>query len=198
MTPAFASGAVLAVFAITWLAAAMWTDRKASSIPARLIAPLYAGGALFCIVFAAMVFGVPAMRERLWPPQALFDWTMVALCIAGFGFCWWARVHLGRLWSGGVLVREGHRVVDSGPYAMVRHPIYSGAFVAIIALAAIRARPSDIVFTAGLVTFFVLKARIEEGFLRVQFGAAYDDYRSRVPMLVPRLQSRRGAKEKPV
>jgi protein-S-isoprenylcysteine O-methyltransferase Ste14 len=190
MTPTFASGAVLILFAITWLGAALWVDRKSSSISAREVAPLYGGGVLFGILFVAIVLGVPGMRERLWPPQAVFDWTMVALCAAGFAFCWWARLHLGRLWAGGVIVREGHRVVDTGPYAVVRHPIYSGAFVGLIALAAIRARPSDILFVAGVVTFFALKARLEERFLQRHFGAAYDDYRSRVPMLVPRLGPR--------
>src|SRR5207245_212562 len=125
-----------------------------------------------------------------------FDWTMVLLCAAGIAFCWWARLHLGRLWSGGVIVREGHRVVDTGPYAVVRHPIYSGVFLAIIVFAAIRARLADMVFAVGLVTFFTLKARIEERFLPEQLGAAYDDYRSRVPMLVPLLRRRGGAKER--
>lgn len=196
MTPEFASLAVLVLVSITWLGAALWIDRKTGSISAKEVAPLYIGGLLFCILFAAITFSVPAMRERLWPSQPLFDWTMVVLCAAGFSFCWWARLHLGRLWAGGVIVREGHRVVDTGPYAVVRHPIYSGAFVGIIAYSAIRARLADVVFVAALVAFFALKARIEEGFLRQHFGAGYDDYRARVPMLVPRLRVRGGAKGK--
>lgn len=154
-------------------------------MPLRELMPLYGGGMLFCVLLGAATYAIAASRERLWPPQPELDWIMVAACVAGLSFCWWARLHLGRLWSGGVIVREGHRVVDTGPYALVRHPIYSGIFLAFIAHSAIRARPAGIVFVAGLVCFFTLKARIEERFLRRELGAAYDEYRSRVPMLVP-------------
>jgi protein-S-isoprenylcysteine O-methyltransferase Ste14 len=184
MTADSASSTLLALFVVTWLVAALWAGRRTGSMPARELAPLYGGGLLFCLLLVASL-AIPAMKARLWPSHLEFDWMMVALCAAGFAFCWWARLHLGRLWAGGVIVREGHRVVDTGPYAIVRHPIYSGAFVAMIAIAAIRARPIDIAFVAGLVVFFTLKARIEERFLRQELGAAYDDYRSRVPMLVP-------------
>jgi protein-S-isoprenylcysteine O-methyltransferase Ste14 len=190
ITAEAASSGVLFLFMVTWLAAAMWAGRKTGGMPLRELAPLYGGGALFCVALTASLV-IPAMKARLWPPLPALDWTMVALCVAGCTFCWWARLHLGRLWSGGVIVREGHRVVDTGPYAIVRHPIYSGIFLAMIAFAAIRARPSGILFVAGLVVFFTLKARMEERFLRQELGTAYDDYRGRVPMLVPRWTSRR-------
>jgi protein-S-isoprenylcysteine O-methyltransferase Ste14 len=116
------------------------------------------------------------------------DWTFFALTIGAFAFCWWARAHLGRLWSGFVTLKEDHRVVDSGPYGLVRHPIYTGAMFAALMTALIRASPIALVgfclFTLG----FWMTARIEERFLRDQLGAgAYDDYARRVGMLVPKL-----------
>jgi len=188
ITPEAASSGLLILFVITWLAAALWAGRKTGSMAPRELAPLYGGGLLFCIGFAAAVHWIPAMKERLWPSHPALEWPMVALCGAGLAFCWWARLHLGRLWAGGVIVREGHRVVDTGPYALVRHPIYSGVFVAMMAAAAVRARPAAIALAAGLIVFFALKARIEERFLRQELGAAYDEYRARVPMLVPGLR----------
>src|SRR5438445_12979167 len=53
---------------------------------------------------------------------------------------WWARIHLGRLWSSNVTRKKNHHVVDSGPYGIVRHPIYTGVIVASIATAAIQTR----------------------------------------------------------
>ena len=185
MTAERASSFLLGAVMVTWFAASIWKGRKTNAMPLHELAPLYAGGVLFCILLIVMTAALPAMKARLWPPLPAFDWTLAALCAAGLSFCWWARLHLGRLWSGGVNVREGHRVVDTGPYALVRHPIYSGIFLAMIAYAAIRARPIGIVFVVGLVLFFTLKARLEERFLRRELGAAYDEYRSRVPMLVP-------------
>ena len=60
---------------------------------------------------------------------------MVALAAVGFLFAWWARIYLGRLWSGSITRKEGHKVVDTGPYAIVRHPIYTGIYIAAIASA---------------------------------------------------------------
>ena len=106
--------------------------------------------------------------------------------VAGFLFCWWARVHLGQLWSGNITLKADHRVVDTGPYRLVRHPIYTGLILAALATALEKA---TVLGLSGvlLITFgFWLKARFEEGFLRAQLGAAaYDAYAARTPMLIP-------------
>ena len=123
---------------------------------------------------------------RFWPPSALLGWVLFALAAGGFAFCWWARLHLGRLWSGFVTLKEDHRIVDTGPYALVRHPIYSGLMFAALATALMRANLAAFLGAVLIIVGFAMTARIEEGFLRTQLGAAnYDDYRHRVGMLVP-------------
>jgi protein-S-isoprenylcysteine O-methyltransferase Ste14 len=110
----------------------------------------------------------------------------VALTVAGLVFTWWARIHLGRLWSSSVTKKADHRIVDTGPYAIVRHPIYTGILAGIFATAAMRGAPIGFV-GAILATYgFMIKARLEERFLREQLGAeTYESYRRRVPMLIP-------------
>jgi protein-S-isoprenylcysteine O-methyltransferase Ste14 len=133
------------------------------------------------------VFAVPA--RTFWNEPNWVAWGLFALVAASFGFCWWARRHLGRLWSGFVTLKEGHRVVDTGPYGLVRHPIYSGVMFAALATALIRASPMALAGFVLVVVGFAMTARIEEHFLREQLGAgAYDDYRRRVPMLVPSMR----------
>ncbi len=101
-------------------------------------------------------------------------------------FCWWARIHLGALWSGRITRKEGHRVVDTGPYRLVRHPIYTGIDTAALALLVVKATPIALAGFVLIVWGYWIKARIEERFLREQLGAAdYDAYRARTPMLVP-------------
>ena len=123
---------------------------------------------------------------RLWstPPQAA--WLCFALAVAGFLFCWWARLHLGSLWSGNITIKEGHRVVDTGPYRLVRHPIYTGLLLAAFATAAEKATVLSLA-GAGLILFgFWIKAGFEERFLRAELGReAYDAYAKRTPMLIP-------------
>jgi protein-S-isoprenylcysteine O-methyltransferase Ste14 len=101
-------------------------------------------------------------------------------------FAWWARLHLGRLWSSSVTKKTGHRVIDSGPYGLVRHPIYAGFLLSIAAtsaeLGAIYSSAGVLFFVAG----FWIKARLEERFLSAELGEGdYDAYRRRVPMLLP-------------
>jgi protein-S-isoprenylcysteine O-methyltransferase Ste14 len=124
--------------------------------------------------------------QRLWQEPAWAAWSLFGLAVTAFGFCWWARLHLGRLWSGFVTLKDGHAIVDSGPYGIVRHPIYSGVIVAALATAAIRASPLALLGALLIAVGFSMTARIEESFLRHQLGAdAYDGYSRRVGMLIP-------------
>jgi protein-S-isoprenylcysteine O-methyltransferase Ste14 len=103
----------------------------------------------------------------------------------GLAFSWWARIHLGSLWSSRITKKADHQVIESGPYGIVRHPIYTGILLAILATTAAK---GTVLGLAGLliITFgFWLKARFEERWLSQELAPAYDDYRRRVPMLVP-------------
>jgi protein-S-isoprenylcysteine O-methyltransferase Ste14 len=120
------------------------------------------------------------LQARVWP-----FWTGAVLTLAGLLFAVWARVHLGGNWSGTVTVKENHELITSGPYRFVRHPIYSGLLLALIGSAL--ARPEWRGVLAVAIAFYALwrKSRIEEQFMRNQFGAAYEEYARRVPALVP-------------
>ena len=82
--------------------------------------------------------------------------------------------------------KEDHRIVDTGPYSIVRHPIYTGLIWA-IAVSAVAVGTILSMLGIGVVILgFWLKARLEERFLMQELGPeAYDGYRHRVPMLLP-------------
>lgn len=112
------------------------------------------------------------------------QWVGVGLCLAGFGFAIWARMHLGRNWGMPMSLRQGHELVTSGPYTYVRHPIYTGIMLAMIGSA----------LTVGLLwmllfviyfAYFIFSARTEEKMMLAQFPDAYPAYRRRTKMLVP-------------
>ncbi len=182
-SPLFVAEMLWIAWAVSWMAARFWQARAiagadASSYRWQLIAA-FAG--YLCLFIEA-----PNGRGALWhlPPGAA--WAMVALVAVGMAFAWWARIHLGNLWSGLIVRREGHRIVDTGPYALVRHPIYTGLILGAAAVAALKATPLSILGACLIALGFGLKAKVEERFLADELGAAdYAAYRRRVPMLVP-------------
>jgi protein-S-isoprenylcysteine O-methyltransferase Ste14 len=106
-------------------------------------------------------------------------------------FTWWARIHLGRFWSNAITRKEGHRVIDTGPYGLVRHPIYTGLIAAMLATGVAVATITALLGTVLIAFGLWQKARMEEGFLTTELGAsAYGTYCRRVPMLVPFLPQR--------
>jgi protein-S-isoprenylcysteine O-methyltransferase Ste14 len=170
------------IWVFSWIAASVWTARTEARPGGTRGLPYY----IFTAIGAFMLFRPIPTGERLWPDVPSLQWGFVALTAMGFLFCWWARLHLGALWSGAVTKKEGHHVVDTGPYRLVRHPIYTGIIIASFALAGARATPAAIEGATIMALGWFLKARLEERFLRQELGAdAYGSYAARVPMLLP-------------
>jgi protein-S-isoprenylcysteine O-methyltransferase len=107
------------------------------------------------------------------------------LTITGLAFAIWARVHLGRNWSGAVTIKEDHELIRSGPYALVRHPIYSGILLALLGtVIVLHDTRWLLVFGLGILALR-LKSLREEEFMAEQFGAEYVQYKQRVKALIP-------------
>ncbi|WP_426399783.1 methyltransferase family protein [Ralstonia sp. R-29] len=150
--------------------------------------PLIVGSAL--IVLPLPLFGPLFGLARSTPAEPVFgvlQWSGLAVVVAGLLFSVWGRVHLGTNWSVSVTLKDDHELVRSGPYALVRHPIYSGCLAALAGAAMIRgAWPAGF----GLVLIFLslaYKVRLEERWLSEHFGEPYRAYRRQVRALVPGL-----------
>ena len=189
VTPELTIIALWVAWMVSWTVAALWSNRteKRAGI----------GGELFFRVLfyigAILLFAFPPSRhyyaQQLWRFGEALNWILVLLTTAGFSFAWWARIHLGRLWSDWVAKKAGHHLVDTGPYRLVRHPIYLGLILATFATAAEKGT-SFALLGAAIITFaFYTKARREERFLRAELGEdAYDAYARKTAMLVPFVQ----------
>lgn len=127
----------------------------------------------------------PWLNTRLYAWAEWQYWAAVLATAAGLGFAVWARVHIGRNWSGTVTLKENHELVTSGPYAIVRHPIYTGLLLAILGSAFARGDGRGVL--AVVIAWLSLwrKYRLEEAWMLEVFGEAYAAYRRRVPALVP-------------
>jgi protein-S-isoprenylcysteine O-methyltransferase Ste14 len=188
IAPEFALGILWTTWVASWMAAALWTARTIArqSGLARLGhgALVWLGGML---LFARPA-RLGALARPLLPDSPWMAWTGVILCAAGLGFTWWARVHLGRLWSGAVTLKADHAIVRDGPYAPTRHPIYTGLVLAVIGTALTRDCAGGLLGLVLIVAGLVVKSRQEERLLLDHFGPAYEAYRAEVPALVPRIR----------
>lgn len=139
------------------------------------------------VVAAALIANRPfaVLAERLLPASLPVFVAGAAMVAMGLLFCVWARVHLGTNWSASVTVKQGHELVRSGPYGLVRHPIYTGLSLALLGTAVARGDVQGFVAVAIAVAAFWHKLRIEERWMQETFGDAYARYRAEVPALVP-------------
>jgi protein-S-isoprenylcysteine O-methyltransferase Ste14 len=172
------------IWLVTWILASGWSARVAShhdlgaESPSRVLT-------LAAIVMLLMSYW-PVAWGVLWNTPATIGWSMFLLVVLGLAFTWTARLHLGPLWSSTSAPTEDHRIVDTGPYGIVRHPVYAGLLLAVIATAIERGRIESVAAALVLIAGVSLRAKLEERFLKRDLGdEAYGSYRRRVPMLVP-------------
>jgi protein-S-isoprenylcysteine O-methyltransferase Ste14 len=187
MSPIIAIYLVWAAWLLTWIAAALWSSpplKRAGIGQEFLYRALTFVGVVLLFSFYSNHYDI---QYRFWTvPRGATAWVLLAVVVAGLSFAWWARAHIGHLWSSSVARKTEHRIVDTGPYAAVRHPIYTGILLAAFATAVAHGTPSSFLGAAIMTAAWIVKARLEERFLREELGQeVYDAYARRVPMLVP-------------
>jgi protein-S-isoprenylcysteine O-methyltransferase Ste14 len=185
VSPDFLFPAFWIGWAVSWLIAAAWSSPTVQRPPGSEVWPyrvMLTLGVVLMIGQTSDWLGAP----RLWNVGRDGATLLAFLTLPGFVFAWWARVHLGRLWSGSVARKAGHRIIDTGPYSIVRHPIYTGLIAATLVSAVAVGTIVSLLGLGAMILGFWLKARLEERFLVQQLGPqAYDTYCRSVPMLVP-------------
>ena len=125
------------------------------------------------------------LGARLFPEDNRLSWAGLVITVAGCAFAVWARAFLGANWSATVTVKQQHELIRRGPYAIVRHPIYSCFLLGILGTALALGEVRGLVALALAFTGWYTKARTEEEFLVEQFGDAYIGYRCAVKQLIP-------------
>ena len=175
---------------ISWTAASFWSARpqkRAATLETWTYRAAMIAGGILLVPWTSPLLG----EKPIWEISYGGAYALAAVMLVGLSLTWWARIYLGPLWSSVITRKEGHKIIDTGPYALMRHPIYTGLIIALLATAAAEGRATALV-GAALVVFGVwLKARTEERFLMAELGAEiYASYCRRVSMLIPFLPRR--------
>ena len=107
--------------------------------------------------------------------------------VAGLLFAIWAREHLGSNWSRSVTIKQGHELIITGPYAAVRHPIYTGILAGFLGTAIALSQVRGFIVLVLIFLILWVKLRMEEQWMRSQFGETYATYAHQTAALVPYL-----------
>jgi len=119
-------------------------------------------------------------------PRSMAGSVLGVVCIwAGIGLAVWARYHLAEYWSARVTIKEDHKLIRTGPYTHLRHPIYSGLVLATIGTALVIDRWRCVIGFCLVLAGYCLKARKEEAMLHQQFGEAFQEHRKHTGFLIP-------------
>lgn len=126
-----------------------------------------------------------ATHSQLWHTPLALGIAASLIVLAGAAFTVWARVVLGRNWSAEVTFKEDHELIESGPYSLARHPIYTGLITMALGTAVAYGRALGFVLFLALCGGLWWKARQEEQIMSRHFPEAYAEYRTRVHAIVP-------------
>jgi protein-S-isoprenylcysteine O-methyltransferase Ste14 len=137
--------------------------------------------ATFWVLFDPQLLG-----GEMWIPHRRSSTLLGAsLFVIGFLVALWARLALGKNWSAEVALKHEHTLVESGPYRMVRHPMYTGMTLSFLGTAVVSGAAPSLLATGAFLLLHVWKLRREEALLIRQFPESYPSYRSRTRALVP-------------
>jgi protein-S-isoprenylcysteine O-methyltransferase Ste14 len=182
------------LFPVVWIVFVLYWQIKAADTKATQRLEPAASRILRVLIFviAIALLSIPRiplhwLYVQLWPQGYWPFWLGAALTVAGLLFAVWAREHLGRNWSRSVTIKQGHELITTGPYAVVRHPIYTGILAGFLGMAIAISQVRGFIVVVLIFLVFWLKLRMEEKWMRSQFGETYATYAQQTAALVPYL-----------
>jgi protein-S-isoprenylcysteine O-methyltransferase Ste14 len=177
------------VFAVYWAIGAFKTHRTAKK---ESFAARYGVMAIEALGFYTLLSNdanIGVLGLHVVPRTYDLRVAGIILIWIGIAIALWARWHLGQYWSGRITIKEGHKLIRTGPYARLRHPIYTGLVLAATGTAMEIDRWRGVAAVCIILLGFCIKARREEALLTKEFGEEFGEHRRATGFLLPKLRS---------
>lgn len=172
------------IFVLYWLVSAISTKKtrsRQSSVESLTHRLPFAAGLI--LVFCPQL--IRPLDFALFPHSLVCLAIAEVLCITGLAIALWSRSTLAGNWSGDVVLKQDHELIQKGPYRFVRHPIYTGILLLLLGTALATGRAACFVGFVIAVGSLWVKLKFEESFMVTNFGDEYIEYKSRVKALIP-------------
>jgi protein-S-isoprenylcysteine O-methyltransferase Ste14 len=189
-------GYLWSAFGVYWVAVAVRRKPATAGPPLQAnephlfrVARLSILATTFALLFwQRLSIGFPG--RRFVPTFPFLDYAGFVITLIGLAVAAWARIHLGQQWSDKVIVQSGHQLIRTGPYAHMRHPIYSGVLLGVAGTALVVGEWRGLMAFLLLFANYVVKARKEDRILAEHFGESYVRHARGAGFLLPKFRSR--------
>ncbi len=185
--------ALILVLGLTWTGLALYwaaPGKGAQSGEFRWYRPMRL--VVLAAVFALLFWDATGInflgRSFVGPAPLVFGRLGFAMAIAGLACALWARVALGKYWSDKVILQTEHQLIRSGPYARLRHPLYSGVLLAVLGTALVLGEWRGLLAFLLLLVNYSIKAKREEKILAERFGDKFREHANHTGFLLPTLR----------
>ena len=174
------------VFGLYWLIAARRVKAaRTTESPAYRAFRLLLLAITFTLLFAKGA-GVGFLGRHVFPQKQFLPYFGFGLALTGMALAVWARVSLGQYWSDKIVLKVDHQLIRSGPYARMRHPIYSGVLLGVAGSALVVNEWRGALAFLLLLTNYMVKAKREEKILAESFPVDFADHKRSAGFLLPR------------
>lgn len=161
------------------------TTRRLEPVASRIVRVL--AFLIAIVLFLTTRIPLHWLYLQPWPTGLWPFWLGTAVMVSGLLFAVWAREHLGSNWSRSVTIKQSHELITTGPYAVVRHPIYTGILAGLLGSAIALSQVRGFIGFALISLVLWLKLSMEEKWMRSEFGETYATYAHQTAALVPYL-----------
>lgn len=183
----FSRGMIAAILLIA-LFDLYWSSAAKNSAPAQSSESRSSRGLHLAVLNGGvllLIFSVPGLTRRFLPDRPWLAPLGLAVEIAGIAVAIWSRRHLGANWSGEVRLASGHQLVRTGPYAYIRHPIYTGVLLMYLGVMLVSGQIHALVAVAVIVLAYLRKIALEEKLMAEHFGPDWIAWRRDTWALAP-------------
>jgi protein-S-isoprenylcysteine O-methyltransferase Ste14 len=182
----FAVCVLWVIFFLFWILAALrnrQSVQRSEPFSSRLVNII-----LYGITAAMLLYDwriAAPLSARFIPDHCMASFTGLVIQAAGLGFALWAQKHLGSNWSAQVTLAEDHQLIRSGPYRIVRNPMYLGILAGMFGTAVVIGELRAFLAAAAVLAALLWKIKVEEEMLSRYFGEGYRTYKKDVKSIIP-------------